>query len=355
MSDFDQFVEFVQYTKRFRNVGVGPRRYLRDYSDPFSKYSVEEFHARYRFTPDVVKSVILPMLESIRKPSKRGLPFPPEIMLLITLRYYATGSFQKMQKDVMNICQQSVSRIIVQVSNLIAKKMKKYVKFPTTTEGLNMVKQKFYEISHFPEVIGCIDCTHIKIRSPGGNTSEVYKNRKGFFSINVQTVVGPNLEFFNLVARWPGSTPDNFIYNNSSIKQRLDTGELEGVILGDSDFAMSNTILTPFLSPNSIPQEQYNKSHNETRKIVEHCLGIWKGRFPCLQVGMCIKVETVVAVICACAALHNIAVSVGDIAPTNWEMAEIDNDVDITICNEDPNSDGFVARQLFVDRYFQNC
>lgn len=201
-------------------------------------------------------------------------------------------------------------------------------------------------------MIGCIDCTHIKIRSPGGNTSEVYRNRKGFFSINVQIVVGPNLEFFNLVARWPGSTQDSFIYNNSSIKQRLDASELEGVILGDSEFNTSSTLLTPFVSPNSLPQEQYNKSHMETCKTVEHCLGIWKGRFPCLQVGMCIKVETVVAVICACAALHNIAVSVGDITPMNWEMAEIDDDV--VTCNEDPDSEGFVARQLFVDKYFQN-
>lgn len=109
MSDFEQYVEFVQYTKRFRNVGVGPRRYLRDYSDPFTKYSVEEFHTRYRFTPDVVKSVILPMLESIRKPSKRGLPFPPEIMLLITLRYYATGSFQVSKVTVFEFDQHSSS------------------------------------------------------------------------------------------------------------------------------------------------------------------------------------------------------------------------------------------------------
>ncbi|XP_045505811.1 putative nuclease HARBI1 isoform X2 [Colias croceus] len=136
MSDLIDFIDFVDYARRNRE--VGPRRYLRDNSDPFKKYSVQEFHARYRFTPDSVKNVILPLLApDLRKPTKRGLPFAPEIMLLLTLRYFATGSFQKLDGDVMNICQQSVSRIIAQVSVLIANKMKDFVKFPSTVEEIN--------------------------------------------------------------------------------------------------------------------------------------------------------------------------------------------------------------------------
>ncbi|KOB68613.1 Uncharacterized protein OBRU01_18170 [Operophtera brumata] len=122
-------------------------------------------------TSESVKNVILPMLASdLSNPTKRGLPFAPEII------------FQKMDGDVMDICQQSVSRIIAKVSALIASKMKDFVKFLSSVEEINTVK------------------------SPGGITSEVYRNRKGWFSINVQAVTGPNLEFYDLVARWPGST-----------------------------------------------------------------------------------------------------------------------------------------------------
>ena len=63
MTDLSDFVEFVEYARRFRE--VGPRRYLRDYSDPFTKYLVEEFQARYRFTLESVKSVLLPMLDDL--------------------------------------------------------------------------------------------------------------------------------------------------------------------------------------------------------------------------------------------------------------------------------------------------
>ncbi|KAL1473955.1 hypothetical protein MTO96_038341, partial [Rhipicephalus appendiculatus] len=44
----------------------------------------------------------------------------------------------------------------------------------------------FYRIAKFPGVTGCIDCTHIRIKAPGGPDGEVYRNRNGYFSINVQ-------------------------------------------------------------------------------------------------------------------------------------------------------------------------
>lgn len=97
-----------------------------------------------------------------------------------------------------------------------------------------LYRQRFYEIADFPGVVGCLGCTHIKIKNPGGNAAEVFRNREGWFSMNVQAVVGPDLQFFNLVARWPGSTQDSFIYNSSSLKQRIDSGELQGILLGDS-------------------------------------------------------------------------------------------------------------------------
>lgn len=92
MSSYEDFVEFVEYAKRCKE---RPRRYLRDHSNPFEKYSDEEFFKRYRFTPQAIKNAILPILAShLKRPSKRGLPFAPELMLLVTLRFYATGCFQ---------------------------------------------------------------------------------------------------------------------------------------------------------------------------------------------------------------------------------------------------------------------
>lgn len=69
------------------------------------------------------------------------------------------------------------------------------------------VKLDFWRICAFPNVFGTIDCTQIKMPYPGGENAESFRNRKRFFSINVQAVSGPNLEIQNMVVRWPGSEP----------------------------------------------------------------------------------------------------------------------------------------------------
>lgn len=67
------------------------------------------------------------------------------------------------------------------VSKALATLRPHFIKFPTTAEEVETVKQGFYRIEKFPMCIGAIDCTHIKIRSPGGDNAELYRNRKQFF------------------------------------------------------------------------------------------------------------------------------------------------------------------------------
>lgn len=72
---------------------------------------------------------------------------------------------------------------------------------PKTEADRKLVYEDFYKMRQFPKVIGAIDCTHIKIQSPNKNIGEKFRNRKGYFSINVQAVCNSNLEFTNIVAR----------------------------------------------------------------------------------------------------------------------------------------------------------
>ena len=91
---------------------------------------------------------------------------------------------------------------------------------------------KFSTISEFPNVVGCIDCTHIRILSPSVS-EEAYVNRKGYHSINVQAVCDAEMKFVDLVARWPGSSHDSFIWRNSSLKRLFEQGYVaDGWLLG---------------------------------------------------------------------------------------------------------------------------
>ena len=108
--------------------------------------------------------------------------------LLIALRFYATGTFQLVVGDTIGVHKSTVCRILHHVTAAIANLRAKYVHFPDTADERHCTMHRFYAVSGMPGVIGAIDCTHIPIESPGGNDAEIYRNHKGYFSINVQLI-----------------------------------------------------------------------------------------------------------------------------------------------------------------------
>lgn len=72
---------------------------------------------------------------------------------------------------------------------MLASNVKNHVHFPRNVDEWNIIKEKFYQTYKMPGNGGCIDCTHIKIQNPGGPDSEVFRNRKCYFSLNVQVCI----------------------------------------------------------------------------------------------------------------------------------------------------------------------
>lgn len=58
-------------------------------------------------------------------------------------------------------------------------------------------------------------------------------------SINVQTISTADLLISEIVARWPGSTHDSAIYQNSNTYSRFERGVYgTGYLLGDSGYPL---------------------------------------------------------------------------------------------------------------------
>lgn len=215
----------------------------------------------------------------------------------------------------MGMHQATVSRIIPKVSSAIASLAGEFIQMPQRA-ALVRVHNDFYNIARFPRVAGCIDCTHIKIRSPGGEDAEVFRNRKLYFSLNTQVVCDSHLKINNIVARWPGSAHDITIYNNSGIRAQFEAGEFgNSILLGDSGYMLRPYFLTPFRNPATRAERLYNESHIRTRNTVERCFGVWKRRFPVLAYGLRLKVESCQDIIVAAAVLHNKAVEMNEGVP----------------------------------------
>ncbi|KAJ8966137.1 hypothetical protein NQ317_017980, partial [Molorchus minor] len=137
-------------------------------------------------------------------------------------------------------------------------------------------------------VIGCINCTHIAIYPPQSDDplypEHLYVNRKGYHSINTQLICDANLKILNVCARYPGSSHDTFIWNNSNVQTYMrnlhEHGHRSYFLLGDSGYPLRSYLLTPCndAAPGT-PEERYNISQKRTKRCNG---GVLKLRFRCL-------------------------------------------------------------------------
>lgn len=109
------------------------------------------------------------------------------------IRYYASGIFQMDIGEGLNKSQSSVHRSALLVGNALNNLYDEFVTWPSG-EQLRQNKLLFYNIANFPNLIGLIDCTHVRIMRPSVDEHE-FVSRKYYHSINVQAVCGPTVFF----------------------------------------------------------------------------------------------------------------------------------------------------------------
>ncbi|KAI4455537.1 hypothetical protein MML48_9g00013212 [Holotrichia oblita] len=223
----------------------------------------------------------------------------------------------------LNVSQSSVSRCIKEVVNGLNHPniFNEFVKFPGNLRDLDTLRRMFYEQYNFPGIIGCIDCTHIAIFPSRVEDPEypehLYLNRKGYHSINVQLVCDSNMTIININARYPVSTNDAFIWNNSNLQRSLRrnlhaAGNSDYYLLGDSGYPLRSWLMTPIEeepAPHS-PEFRYSASHKMIRSIIERCNGVLKMRWRCLLKHRVLHYapDHACKIINACAVLHNLCI-----------------------------------------------
>ena len=212
-----------------------------------------------------------------------------------------------MAGDLHGLSISTAHRIIHKVARVLAMRKNEYIRFPSEEE-YGQLKTNFFTIAGFPNVIGAIDCTHIKITRPERDDAFRFINRKGTFSINVQIVCDSKCRIMNIVARWPGGTHDSRILENCTFLNILQ-GLQGSYLLGDAGYALAHYIMTPVRNPRTNSEVRYNTAHARTRGVVERAIGIWKRRFPALQDPIRTHVDNTLPIIVAAAVLHNIALS----------------------------------------------
>ena len=324
-----------------------PRRKIRDRLNPIEFYDNSEFSHRYRFKKESVIYLNGKVGPAIKHGSERNFAVPPLLQLLVALRFYATGCFQMVDGDLFGVHKSTVCRIVSRVSKAIAGLKNQYIRFEPRRE----TTAEFYGRAGFPGVIGAIDCTHIPITNPGGENGELFRNRKGYCSINVQVVCDDQAQITHVVARWPGSTHDSRIFDNSQLCALLERGEIRGHLVGDNGYACRPYLMTPLLNPQTQAEKNFNYSHIKTRGVIERVFGVWKRRFPCIQEGLRTKLDTTLTIIVAVAVLYNFGKRVGDELPEEDEHPLEDDLADAQVQNAG-NANGNAVRRTLIENHF---
>lgn len=285
------------------------QRILRDRTNPFDVYGDVELFARFRFRREDVITLVDLFGDELEHPLPRGGSLPPLMQVLVALRFFATGGFQRTIGDLFKIDRRTVARVIDRFSSVLSRRLGEFVRLPVSQREADVMKDRFYQIAGFPNVLGCIDCTHIPIIAPVVNEFE-YVNRKGKHTINVQLICNADMVIINCIVRWPGSVHDSRILRESNLFRNFEGPQvpLQGVFLGDSGYMLRPWLFTPILNPDSRAQHNYNAAHCSTRSGIERTNGVLKRRWHCLHdelryviyTTLCVCVCVCVVFVCVC-------------------------------------------------------
>ncbi|RZC42825.1 DDE Tnp 4 and/or Plant tran domain containing protein [Asbolus verrucosus] len=332
------------------------RRTVRNREDPFEMLDSIDFQQRYRLKKETVMSLIHEIGNEIEYSSLRNNCVSARTQILVALRFYATGAFQKLVGDHIKIHNSTVCRIIRKVTSKIARLGRQHIQMPKTEAEITEIKAGFYNLHGFPRVVGALDCTHVKIQSPGGPNAELYRYRKGYFSLNVPAICDSKLKIRHIIARWLGSVHDSTIFNDSPLPVEFEMGAYNnGVLIGDSAYPCKPYLLTSILNPSSGSEEAYNQVHILTRNSIERCFGVLKRRFPCLQIGLRVNLALITQIIVTCAALHNIFKEQNDIFEHDGQdiiEGDFDEDFDILLHYNQNDNVNYATRTAFISTVF---
>ena len=238
-----------------------------------------------------------------------------------------------------------------------------FIKFPKAEAETRQAIQKFQDISHFPQVVGALDGSHIPIKAPKEELNE-YVNRKSFHCIVLQGVADANRKFLHVSTSYAGSIHDARVLRMSSLLTAIEDGgilhsplrriggmQVKPLIVADPAYKLR--CMKPFPQTRALTDRQrdFNKSLSSARVAVEQAFGLLKGRWRCLLDKLDESVDKVPSTIITCCILHKICLEVND--GTEIDVAnDEDGFLRVPLPGHDINADGARLRNTIKDTLY---
>ena len=271
----------------------------------------------------------------------------PEKILALGLYRLAHGNSYVTIGPNLNVGKTTFIEAVQDVVDALCHLKNEYIRFPSTNIDVLTTQQTFEGLTDLPNVVGAIDGTHIKIKTPTESGPD-YFSRLQQHDVVVQAVADGEKRFLDVAAGFPGSMHDSRVLRNSSLYRRIRNNELllgpavrvggreiKPLLLGDSAYPLSTWLLKPYHEGTNDPKEiNFNKELSRARVSVECAFGILKGRWRILQKRLDSGIAFANHIIIACCILHNFCIEAGDLWDEDGDESEDDFPV------RDGNADG---------------
>jgi len=163
-----------------------------------------------------------------------------------------------------------------------------YIKWPDEKERKEIAKRIENEFT-LPNCVSLMDGTLANLAiTPRSSDKSDYKGRKYGYTLTIMVINDDKRVIRAYLSGFPGSSHDNRVWSNMDHCQNPHKYFLKHeYILCDTAFVPSDHAIPAYkCEPGFLqdPDEQrFNTALASPRVISEHCMGIWKGRFPWLR------------------------------------------------------------------------
>ena len=212
------------------------------------------------------------------------------------------GKNYRKTADAFGVSRSSVLILIRKVAKVFVEHLgPELIKLPKTVTKVEALTENFLNGHGFPQCLGAIDGTHMRIKQPRENYTD-YINRKDFLSIKVQALCDYRYCFLDVVVKWPESVHDFQIFLRSTAvrnmlrnkvipkcEKAIVDGEISVpvCILGDPTYPLLPFVMKEHLKGGKDDREKFfGYKLSSTRIVTENAFRRLKGRFRCLNRAM---------------------------------------------------------------------
>ncbi|KAL2094402.1 hypothetical protein ACEWY4_009121 [Coilia grayii] len=199
---------------------------------------------------------------------------------------------------------------------MVSSVIENIIRMPTAEEAI-AIARRFQQKFHIPQIIGCIDGTHIPVLPPSDGYRD-FVNCQGWPLYVLQAVVDDKYWFWSVSCKLPGSAHDANVFRQSQLFRQahlLPKGprEINGVtinhfLLGDPAYPLMDWLMKGYThSPRITPeQESFNVYLSSARTTVKIAFGRLKACWRVLMKRSDFHFTFSPYMITTCCALHNL-------------------------------------------------